>query len=69
MHRRMFYTHCDATTVREELVEAADLVEKKHDKIVEKYCGENGSPRTTYVIALYDHDKQWFVGEGACFSL
>jgi hypothetical protein len=57
------------TTVREELVEAADLVLKKREKIGKKYCGRNGSPRRTYVIALYDHEKQWFVGEGVCFSL
>ncbi len=74
MHRRIFYTHCIAmhTTVREELVEAAEMSAVDLDNIVGKYCGTFESPRTTYVIAGYvgyDQQEQWFVGEGVCFSL
>jgi len=39
------------------------MSEVRYEEIEEEYCGTV----PTYVIAQYE--KQWFVGEGVCFSL
>jgi hypothetical protein len=50
-------------TVTNELAEAAYMSAVRYGEIEEEYCGTV----PTYVIAQYE--KQWFVGEGVCFSL
>jgi hypothetical protein len=55
-------------TVTNELAQAAYMSAVRYGEIEEEYCGTV----TTYVIVQYENDdaeKQWWVGEGVCFSL